>query len=267
MKKFSIFFMMGVLLLISNFCSAAVVSGNDTGNNNSCVMLKFSDDTRFDSIDTAGTLSDLVLERLVGSGKLNFKETKVIVKDMESELYAERLEEFRNAKVAFEQGNYSALFEGPGYEDDMAQSISSAQKGQIVSPALTKAIGSENGVEYIIQGTITNIGRGGNMPWETMAMYGQMPMEYSILMALIPKKIGISIMADVRVIRAETGEVVWCNTFVGNDTQSYQELGIAKFGSDKMNNEMYYKAVNATAKNIADRMLADLASGNLFDNR
>ena len=263
MTKIITFVMAGFVFLSSNLCFASTLIESS----NTCVMLKFSDDTRFDSIDTAGTLSDLVLERLVNSGKFNFKETKVVDKDMEHELYAERLEEFRNAKAAFEQGNYSALFEGPGYEDDVAQSISSASKGQIVSPSVTKAIGEENGAEYIIQGTITDIGRGGNISWGTMAMYGQMPMEYSILMALVPKKIGISIMADVRVIRAETGEVVWCNTFIGNDTQSYQELGIAKFGSDKMNNEMYYKAVNATAKYIADRMLADLSSGNLFGNK
>ena len=263
MKKIITFAMAGFVFLSGNLCFASTL----TESNNTCVMLKFGDDTRFDSIDTAGTLSDLVLERLINSGKFNFKETKVVDKDMEHELYAERLEEFRNAKAAFEQGNYSALFEGPGYEDDVAQSISSANKGQIVSPSVTKAIGKENNAEYIIQGTITDIGRGGNISWGTMAMYGQMPMEYGILMALVPKKIGISIMADVRVIRAETGEVVWCNTFIGNDTQSYQELGIAKFGSDKMNNEMYYKAVNATAKYIADRMLADLSSGNLFGNK
>ncbi len=263
MKKIIAFVMAGFIVLSGSLCFASA----QPESNNTCVMLKFSDDTRFDSIDTAGTLSDLVLERLISSGKFRFKETKVIDKDMEQELYAERLEEFRNAKVAFEQGNYSTLFEGPGYEDDAAQSISSADKGQIVSPSVTKAIGEENGAEYIIQGTITDIGRGGNISWDTMAMYGQMPMEYSILMAFIPKKIGISIMADVRVIRSETGEVVWCNTFVGNDTQSYHDLGIAKFGSDKMNNEMYYKAVNATAKNIADSMLADLAAGNLFGNK
>lgn len=165
MTKIITFVMAGFVFLSSNLCFASAL----TESSNTCVMLKFSDDTRFDSIDTAGTLSDLVLERLVNSGKFNFKETKVVDKDMEHELYAERLEEFRNAKAAFEQGNYSALFEGPGYEDDVAQSISSASKGQIVSPSVTKAIGEENGAEYIIQGTITDIGRGGNISWGTMA--------------------------------------------------------------------------------------------------
>lgn len=234
---------------------------------NTCVMLKFGDDTRFDSIDTAGTLSDLVLEQLISSGKFNFKETKVIDKDMEHELYTERLEEFRNAKAAFEQGDYSTLFEGAGYEDERAQSISSAKQGQIISPAITRSIGAENNAAYLIQGTVTNIGRGGDtFSWATVAMYSQMPLEYSILAALMPKKTGISLMADVRVIKAETGKVVWCKRFTGNDTQSYHDLGIVKVGSDKLNNELYYKAVGATAKNIADAMLADLTSGKLFGN-
>lgn len=41
-----------------------------------CAMLTFSDNTRFYKIGGAGMLSDLVLEKLVASGKLSFKETK-----------------------------------------------------------------------------------------------------------------------------------------------------------------------------------------------
>ena len=48
------------------------------GSNFSCVMMKFTDDTRFDRVESTGTLSDLVLEKLLNSGKFNFKETKII---------------------------------------------------------------------------------------------------------------------------------------------------------------------------------------------
>ena len=46
-----------------------------------CAMLTFSDNTRFYKIGGAGMLSDLVLEKLVASGKLSFKETKPLTGD------------------------------------------------------------------------------------------------------------------------------------------------------------------------------------------
>lgn len=58
--------------------------------NPSCVLMRFTDDTRYDRVESAATLSDLVMEKLLNSGKFNFKETRVIDKNLEKLLYDEK---------------------------------------------------------------------------------------------------------------------------------------------------------------------------------
>lgn len=102
--------------------------------NPSCVLMRFTDDTRYDRVESAPTLSDLVLEKLLNSGKFNFKETKVIDQDMEKLIYDEKNAMFQNARYAIDNGNYDVLFEGPGFSENQAETIASAQLGQIVNP-------------------------------------------------------------------------------------------------------------------------------------
>ena len=87
------------------------------GENPSCVLMKFTDDTRFDRIESGATLSDLVMEKLLNSGIFNFKETKVIDQNMEDSLYDEKKAFFQSSRQAMNYGDYDALFEGQGYRD------------------------------------------------------------------------------------------------------------------------------------------------------
>ena len=52
------------------------------------------------------------------------------------------------------------LFEGRGFNEKWAQSIASARLGQIVSPDIVGSIGRQHNAEYLIQGTILNLGSG-----------------------------------------------------------------------------------------------------------
>ena len=54
--------------------------------NPTCVLMKFTDDTRFQNLDSAARFSDLVMDKLVTSQKFNLKETKPIDQDMEKML-------------------------------------------------------------------------------------------------------------------------------------------------------------------------------------
>lgn len=252
-------------------------------NSFSCVMMKFTDDTRFDRVESTGTLSDLVLEKLLNSGKFNFKETKVIDQDMEKLLYDERITEFRNARRAMNWGDYNKLFEGPGFNEKRAQSIASAQQGQIVSPEITSAIGRQHNADYLIQGTIINLGTGNwmNADVERASMVANQTMSLlgssgaanflgplgAIASSIKVKETGVGVQADLRLIKASTGEVVWQKRTTGKDIQKqYNVMGIAKIGSDKLNNEMYFKAMEATAQAIADTIIADKDAGALNVN-
>ena len=267
---------MGTIMM---HCTSAFAEGS----NFSCVMMRFTDDTRFDRVESTGTLSDLVLEKLLNSGKFNFKETKVIDQNMEKLLYDERVTDFRNARAAMNWGDYNQLFEGPGFNEKRAQSIASAQLGQIVSPEITKAIGAQHNADYLIQGTIINLGTGNWLNAEA-AMASAVANQAISLLAqsgaanfLGPlgalastfriKETGVGVQADLRLIKAATGEVVWHKALTGKDIQKqYSVLGVVKVGSDKLNNEMYFKAMEAAAQAIADAIVEDQDAGKLVAN-
>lgn len=264
-------------LLICGGMQTSTVLANDTP---SCVFMKFTDDTRFDRIESIGTLSDLVMEKLLTSGKFNFKETKVIDENLEKRLYDERAQEFANARWAMNYGNYSVLFEGAGFNENKAQTIATATVGQFVSPDIIAGIGLANKADYLIQGTIINLGtgnwmdnkianvaQGANTAMSVMGASGAANLLGPVGMLasnVSVKKTGVGVQADLRLIKAATGEVVWHKCVTGSDTQKQVNVGFIKIGSDKLNNDMYYKAMEATAQLIADALINDLDAGQLF---
>lgn len=252
--------------------------------NPSCVLMRFTDDTRYDRVESAATLSDLVMEKLLNSGKFNFKETKVIDKNLEKLLYDEKAAVFQNARHAMSYGDYNTLFEGQGFNEKWAQSIASARLGQIVSPVIVSSIGRQHNAEYLIQGTILNLGSGdwmenkiadaaqyANTAMSMMGgsgaanMMGPLGPLSSLASSINVKKTGIGVQADLKVIKVSTGEVIWQKEVVGKDTQKQISLfGGIKIGSDKLNNDMYYKAMENTAQIIADTLITDADAGKMF---
>ena len=252
--------------------------------NPSCVLMRFTDDTRYDRVESAATLSDLVMEKLLNSGKFNFKETKVIDKNLEKLLYDEKAAVFQNARYAMNYGDYNTLFEGQGFNEKWAQSIASARLGQIVSPVIVSSIGRQHNAEYLIQGTILNLGSGdwmenkiadaaqyANTAMSMMGgsgaanMMGPLGPLSSLASSINVKKTGIGVQADLKVIKVSTGEVIWQKEVVGKDTQKQISLfGGIKIGSDKLNNDMYYKAMENTAQIIADTLITDADAGEIF---
>jgi len=269
-------------ILASAFCAAlAIQSAVFAAEKPNCVLMKFSDDTRFVKVESAATISDMVLEKLLNSGKFNFKETKVVNQDIEHLLYDERAQELQNAKNAMEWGDYNTLFEGPGFNEKKAQSLASAKVGQFVTPGITSGIGQANGAEYLIQGTILNLGLGnwmdGNValaqaivtsvaPQAMASLMGSLGPLGGLLSGFNQKVTGCAVQADLRLIKASTGEVIWHKQVTGKDTQKQTSLGggIIKIGSDKVNENMYYKAMDKTAQLICDALVADADAGKLF---
>lgn len=252
--------------------------------NPSCVLMRFTDDTRYDRVESAATLSDLVMEKLLNSGKFNFKETKVIDKNLEKLLYDEKAAVFQNARYAMNYGDYNTLFEGQGFNEKWAQGIASARLGQIVSPVIVSSIGRQHNAEYLIQGTILNLGSGdwmenkiadaaqyANTAMSMMGgsgaanMMGPLGPLSSLASSINVQKTGIGVQADLKVIKVSTGEVIWQKEVVGKDTQKQISLfGGIKIGSDKLNNDMYYKAMENTAQIIADTLITDADAGEIF---
>ena len=255
----------------------------------SCVFMKFTDDTRFVKVESAASLSDLVMEKLVASGKFNFKETKVIDEDMEKLLYEERAAEFKNASTALSVGDFDILFERQGFSENFAQTIATARLGQFVAPEITSQIGKRHGADYLIQGTILNIGTGvwTNPDIERAKMYAGQALQFAsmtgaalgqaaavlgpvgaIIGSLSQDVATFGIQADLKVIKASTGEVVWQKTVMGKKTKKQTNIGFgyikAHFGSDKIDNEMHAEAMDNAVQLISDTLIEEASSGKLF---
>ena len=221
-----------------------------------CVMLKFTNDTRYKNIDSAAVLSDLVLEKLLASGKFNLMETRPIDEDIEALLYDEKQRDILNAEASIKSGNLNLLFESGTFDARHAQSVATAEVGQIVSSSIVSPIGRNHGAEYLIQGTIINLGNGKADSRNTV-------------LGIDPNQAGtktsaIGVVADVRIIKASTGEVIWRKMATGTKKNSMFQYGMLKLGSSKLTAEMYNTSMARCAQEIVDGLLEDLEAGKLF---
>ena len=301
--------------------------------NPSCILMKFTDDTRFDLVESAESLSDLVMEKLIASGKFKLMETNPIEENMEIQLYNEKLRDLKFLEDAIKKAetpeevppvenadiesaekinaaenpvvesaekintaenpvteseensqtektappviDLTPLFEGVGFDENRAQSIATAQVGQIINPEITSAIGKAHNADYLIQGTIINLGTGTwwNEDFEKISdalnMFSNLAnssiplgMLGNVLSGVEVTKIGVGVQCDLRVIKAATGEVVWSKRVVGVHDQVNLNLAVVSIGSRKLNNNFYAKAMDKAADKIVTALIAD--SKNIF---
>lgn len=223
-----------------------------------CAMLTFSDNTRFYKIGGAGMLSDLVLEKLVTSGKISFKETKPLAGESVTQLYDEDGKMYKIINQCRATGNYNPVFEGRQFDTAYARSVDLAVEGDIVEPELVQQIGRENGVTYLIQGTIDNYGTGKGVDGlGTASMVATMLTGIPILGLSSDESI-LGVSCTMRVIEAETGKVVWCKKMYEQASVTSVDIGKVSVGTDEMNSKMYYDAMNKVAEKLSAKVLEDL---------
>ena len=244
--------------------------------------MKFTDDTRYDAIESAAILSDLVMEKMVTSKRFNLKETRPLDEDMEARLYDEKADELKIFNEALKNNDFNALFEGGGFADNKAQTISSAAVGQFVTPEITAKIGAEHGADYLVQGTIINLGTGRwwneedfSLTSAALNVASQLAASYAAnaLGGLLGplgqagfdlQKSGIGVQCDIRIIRAATGEVIW----VKRVTEKAEHTAVGMFGvtigQANLSANLYSKAMEKAATKIVNSLLADMETNKLF---
>ena len=267
------------------FLAACILFNNSTSyansNNPTCILMKFTDDTRYDEVKSADTLSLQVFNELIKKGAFTLTETNPIDENIEKLLYDEKVREYTILKNAMSSNDFNALFESSGFNENKAQSLATAQVGQFISPEITSAIGEEHGAEYLIQGTIINLGIGNwwNDNYEEMSNAINMASSFTNMSSAADfsgimnplgfanfdvTKTGIGVQCDIRIIKAETGEVIWCKRITGIATQKQFDTGIFKIGKGKLNTTLYSKAINKTAQKIVDVLIEDMNNKKLF---
>lgn len=237
------------------------------------VLMKFTDKTRFYKIGTSEILSDLVVEKMLASGKIHLKETRPIDTSAERKLYEKNAAEVDNAVAAMQTDNLDVLFEGEGFNANKAGNIDTAVTGQTVQPELTRAIGEKHDAQYLIQGTIENMGLGmtsdgtiGNVAAKVGGSSG------GGLLGGVLRGMGgtrtdkkfLGVAVSLRIIEAQTGRVVWDKNVVGQSHVTNLQNKNASVGNTQLMSETFHKAMDDAAKLIVDTMMADSNAVNLF---
>ena len=245
------------------------------------ILMKFTDDTRYDEIDSANELSNLVMVEISQSGKLNLMLSNPLNENIEGLLYDEKVREYNILEKSMNSNDFNKLFESVGFNENRAQSIATAQVGQIISPEITSKIGKEHNADYLIQGTIINLGVGNwwDSDYEEMSSAINMTSalngmssnsDFSGIMSPLGfggmdvNKTGIGVQCDVRIIQAETGKVIWCKRVTKTAIQRQYEIGPFSIGKGKLNSTLYAKAMDKAAKQIVKLLIADINDKKLF---
>ena len=297
MKKILPLLLALMVIVFPNFSHAKP----PTNNGPICIMIKFSNDTRYDKIQSAESLSDLLAEKLKNQASLNFHgvDTEWMKKNLETGetekqksqwvnvtleelLYNEKSNDFEKFNKAVESGDYNDFFESAEFESNMAQSVATARTGQFLNKDITSQISRENdNAKYLIQGTIINLGAGtwlaDDLDFIAGAVNGIAQMATSQASGILGNSLGalsgvgsvsvtirgIGIKCDMRIIKADTGEVVWCKRFKGVGQSRLINSVFFNFGHSKMDTNLHTKALDKVAQKIVDSLVEDLKSGAL----
>lgn len=247
------------------------------------VLLKFSDDTRFDALNgspdaPAIQLSERILKKLVQSQKFTLTSLEPLSEDIEAYLYDEKVGEYEKFNVAINSGDYNNFFEDGNFDERKAQTIATAQVGQIISPEITSKIGREHGADYLVHGTIINLGTG-NWLNENLEFISGAVNQYLSVAAAYGSNVlgvlgnfgsievqtkGIGVQCDVRVIKAQTGEVVWSKRVTGVGEQSLIGIGPVVFGHSNVSYSLYQKAIDKAVDEITNALIDEATTGKIF---
>lgn len=255
------------LLMMVIFASSALAADEGAP----CILLKFSNDTRYKNVDSASVLSDLVIEKMLAAGRFNLRESKPIDEDIAAQLYDNRVREISNVQYDIDHGNFTPLFEGPAFQFDQVQSIATSDVGQIISPSITSRIGKEHGAQYLIQGTIINMGQGNWTDEETQQVAGIASraigavVPFGGLFSASAQNFSIAVQTDLRIIEAATGKVIWKKAVTGSHTESLTKVMGIKSGKGKIDSDLYAKAMEDAANKIVEAITKDLSLYMLYN--
>lgn len=247
------------------------------------VLLKFSDDTRFDALNgtpdaPAIQLSERILKKLVQSQKFELMSLEPLTEDIEAQLYDEKVGAYEKFNAAINSGDYSNFFEDGSFDERKAQTIATAQVGQIISPEITAKIGNDHGAEYLVHGTIINLGTG-NWLNENLEFISGAVNQYLSVAAAYGSNVlgvlgnfggievqtkGIGVQCDVRVIKAQTGEVIWSKRVTGVGEQNLIGIGPVVFGHSNVSYSLYQKAIDKAVDKISDALINEATRGKIF---
>lgn len=234
----------------------------------SCMFMKFADNSGYYKLKAEETMADLVTERLVESGLLNIGVERQISAEDSRLIYDSGYVTKNLIANGKTQNNFNDIFGTDSSGHNKVMAISLAQLGDVVSPQALREIRQKYGVKYIIQGNVLRLGPASWINEEANIAANVVRMIFKLFGKVdIGKfdfgKVGIGSKCDLKVVDTETGKVIWCRTEYAFGKKGHVTSTYGEFGTKDLDGEMLYQALENTSMALADALLADIASGAL----
>lgn len=229
-------------MFLKKICKIAVLLMCFCGNTSALeslpniAFLQFVDNTQYSQLNTRNVFSELLLNELIELNDINIVEHGVINEALEEEKYLNNDNTLMNN--AAENGDFAFLLENQRHFN-----IYSTKLGDFIPLDSAKRIGEKYCADYLLHGTIDNLGTEEEINTELMPIIGLKKVDYYL-----------TATATVRLVEVETGKVIWLCKSCGVAKDRKYDAEIISAGADGFNATMYDKALAESAHNIAKEL-------------
>lgn len=212
----------------------------------SMVVLKFDDNTPYKTWNTAEVMEDLLISGLVDFPGIVLVERKYSKKALAIE------QSFNGMSIK----DINTLDDGVNKFDAIYDNVvgqASVQKtGDILNLESSQYLGKFYEADYLLHGTIDYLGTSESSFMSPIPKY-----DFSY------KAPCLDAVVTIRIIRAQTGKVVWLLQERGSSKESLWKYRGVTIGSDELNNQLFVEALTKIDKKVLHKLEKDINIGEL----
>lgn len=207
------------------------------------VVLQFDDNTPYKEWQTADVMSEILLADLIDFPNIDLMERNAVRETKAAE------QSFNSSSVAdistaIKAGNLNAFYDG------VAGQASLQKVGDKLNAEKTSYLGKVHHANYLLHGSIDYLGTGESSFMSPLPQY-----DFSY------KAPSLDAVVTIRLIRAQTGEIIWLTQKRGASKESLWKYHGIAIGSDELNNQLFVEALEKISKKVIKQMTEDMYKG------
>ncbi|WP_418948517.1 hypothetical protein [Phascolarctobacterium succinatutens] len=185
------------------------------------------------------------MEELLLSDIMNFSEIDLMERSTVKEaVIAEQSLNGTNVDNIVGSDDFDAIYDG------VAGQACLQRIGDKANPDKTKYLGEAHHAEYLLHGSIDYLGTGESSFMSPFPAY-----DFSY------KAPYLDAVVTIRLIKADTGEVIWLTQQRGASKESLWKYKGVAIGSDELNNQLFVEALEKISKKVMKQMSEDMKKG------
>lgn len=208
--------------------------------NVSMVVLSFDDSTPYKSWQTAEIMEDLLLSDIMNFPDIDLMERSTV----KEAVLAEQSLNGTSVDNIVGTDDFDVIYDG------VAGQACLQKVGDKVNPEKTKYLGEAHHARYLLHGSIDYLGTGESSFMSPLPAY-----DFSY------KAPCLDAVVTIRLIKADTGEVIWLTQKRGASKESLWKYKGVSIGSDELNNQLFVEALEKISKKVMKQMTEDMKKG------